>query len=506
MSLLEQSRAIKFHIQYKNPLLPLLSLGILGGLLAASAIPNLDDAWLLTATGRVMDGAVVGIDLFETNPPLIYWVMAPAVWFGRNFGSDYYTTYCLWVALLGVASSWLVFRVLEQAGESAAGARLAALGNLILFVLVSSSEYGQRDALAYELAAPFLVAEACRAMKKRTPTYLLMAVAALATVGFLIKPYLAVVPAALFLYRIVRDRSLWAAISPDSVTMLTLSLLYVAYVWIETPAYFGLVKLMILAYPAYNSTGLKLLISFLPPLALALILWLVLARSCRPPAALAIGVLTLASVAFSIGAFTQLKGWYYHMLPSYLNLCGTCILFLALQTQSAPTRWFARWLAIGIPMAFILLGVARASYFHRQAAENSDVAQIIRGGDQGPFLAITSSMGGVFPDVTEMGVAWASGSPMQWMVPATVKLSQGTPKQREEGKMLQAISSQLMVRDLEKWQPHTIAIRTGQDQALSSPFDWISFFSSNEKFATLWAGYCAEGHKGAWNVYRRCKP
>jgi hypothetical protein len=459
----------------------------------------------MIATGRVMDGAVIGRDLFETNPPLIYWLIAPAVWFNRSFGTDYYTTYCLWVALLGVWSSWLVFCVLARTGGYVSGARLAAIANLTLFVLVSSSEYGQRDALAYELAAPFLVAEACRAMGHRMPGRLLIIVAAFAAVGFLIKPYLAIAPVALFAWRMVRERSLLAIISTDATTMLALALLYVGYVAIWTPAYFALAKLMVIAYPAYNSPATKLVISFLPPFALAAVLWFVLVRSSRQASAPAVNVLLVASVGFLIGALTQLKGWYYHMLPGYLSLCGTCVLFLALQTPAASVRWVARWLSVGIPTAFILLGVARASYFRRQTVENSDIAQIIRGGGHGAFLAITSSMGGVFPGVNEMGVDWASSSPMQWMAPATVKLSQGTPQQRQEAEALRAISSRLMAEDLEKWKPQTIAIRTGPDQALSSSFDWISFFSSNKNFATLWAGYCAEGHRGVWNVYRRCE-
>jgi hypothetical protein len=286
--------------------------------------------------------------------------------------------------------------------------------------------------------------------------------------------------------------------------MLGLALLYVGYIVIWTPAYFDLARLMVIAYPAYDSSAVKLAVSFLPPFALAFVLWLVLVRLSRHAAVAAVNVLVLASVAFLVGALTQLKGWYYHMLPGYLSLCGTCVLFLALQTRGASVRWFARWLAVGIPTAFILLGVARGSYFHRDMVEDSDVAQIIRGGERGPFLAITSSMAGVFPDVNEMGVEWASGSPMQWMAPATVKLSQGTPRQRREAEALRAESSRLMVVDLEKWRPQTIAIRTGPDQALSSSFDWISFFSANKKFAALWAGYCAEGQKWVWDVYRRC--
>lgn len=490
--------------RYRSLLLPLLVAGLLGGLLAASASPNLDDAWLLIATGRVMDGAVVGRDLFETNPPLIYWLVTPVVWFSRTFGTDYYTTYCLWAAFLGVWSSWLVFRVLTRVGVSIAGVRLAAAGNLTLFVLVSSSEYGQRDALAYALAAPFLAAEACRATGHRAPSGLLIALAAFAAVGFLIKPYLAIVPVALFAWRMVRERSLWAVISADAIAMLALALLYAGYVAIWAPAYFDLAKLMVIAYPAYNSPGTKLLVSFLPPFALALILWFVLVRWSRQSTVPAIKVLLVASIAFLVGALTQLKGWYYHMLPGYLSLCGTCVLFLALQTPGASARWFARWLAVGVPTAFILLGVARASYFRRQTVEKSDLAQIIRGGDHGAFLAITSSMAGVFPVVNEMGVEWASRSPMQWMAPATVKLSQGTPQQRRDAEALRAISSHLMAEDLEKWKPQTIVVKTGPDQALSSSFDWISFFSANKKFAALWAEYCAEGHKGVWNIYRRC--
>ena len=106
--------------------------GFIGGLFAASRSPNLDNAWLLVATGRFMDGAVIGRDLVEVNPPLIYWILAPAVWLSRWLGSDYYTTYCLWVGLLAALSCFLIFKALTQIGIRAGRARLAAFAGLAL--------------------------------------------------------------------------------------------------------------------------------------------------------------------------------------------------------------------------------------------------------------------------------------------------------------------------------------------------------------------------------------
>src|ERR1700679_702097 len=112
----------------------LTAAAFIGGLLAASEVPNLDDSWLLIATGRFMDGAVIGGDLFELYTPLIYSLMTPAVWLSLESGSDYYKTYCLWVGLLAALSSFLTFKALTQIGTSKARALLAALAGLAFFV------------------------------------------------------------------------------------------------------------------------------------------------------------------------------------------------------------------------------------------------------------------------------------------------------------------------------------------------------------------------------------
>ena len=478
--------------------------GFIGGLFAASEIPNLDNAWLLVATGRFMDGAVIGRDLVEVNPPLIYWILAPAVWLSRWLGSDYYTTYCLWVGLLAALSCFLIFNALTQIGIRAGRARLAAFAGLALFVLVPGAEYGQRDPLAYELSAPFIIAEALRAMGQRTLTFIAIPIATLAAIGFLIKPYMILVPVALFAWRMIREQKILSIISPDAIIMLAVAAAYVTYVVMWTPGYFDLTKLVMAAYPAYDATVLKLLVSFVPVIFVSFVLWLTLVRMSQPTTSTAVSVFLVATLAFALGALTQLKGWYYHLVPCYLALCGACIIYLVLQTPSASARSFPRWIALTLPTVFVIIGMTRASYFQRGTVANWDIARVIKNSDRGPFLAITSSLWGVFPAVNEMGVEWASRSAAQWLVPAAVKLSQGTPQQREEAEKLRLYSSRLIVGDLEKWKPYTVAIKTGSDQAMGPSFDWIAFFSKDKEFASLWSRYCAAGRTGEWDIYRRC--
>ena len=287
----------------------LLFAGFAGSVLSATQIPNPDDAWLLIATGRFMDGAIIGRDLFELNPPLIYWLMAPSVWLSRWLRSDYYTTYCLWVGLIASLSCYLSFKAMTQAGIGVIRARVAALAGLALFFTISSSDYGQRDPLAYQLASPFLLTEALRARGQPVPRYPAARIAALAAIGFLLKPYMALVPVALFAWRVIRERTVTSIISSDSIIMLAMALAYIAYVVFYAPAYLNVACLALIAYPAYDSTCLKLLISFVPPTLTSLILWLVMVRMPQGTTAAGIKTLLLTTVAFILGALTQLKGW-----------------------------------------------------------------------------------------------------------------------------------------------------------------------------------------------------
>jgi hypothetical protein len=478
--------------------------GLAGGLLAASEIPNLDSAWLFIATGRFIDGAVIGGDLFEMNPPLIYWLMAPAVWVSRHVASDYYLTYCLWVGLLGSVSSLLTSNLLMQQGISIPRASWAALAELVLFVFVSGSDYGQRDPIAYQLTSPFLWAEALRAKGHRMSAHLIIPSAVLAATGLLIKPYMAFVPAALFGWRIIRERSLLAIVSADAIVMLLIAATYVGYVAIYTPGYLRLAQLVMLAYSAYNSTELKLMISFVPVILAAGVLWLTLVRTSSQANAAAVQIFLIATLAFACGAITQMKGWYYHLVPCYLGLSSACIVYLTLQTSETAAKSVTRWIALSLPAVFVVIGVARASYFQRGTVAGWALSKVIRSSGEGSFLAITSSMAEVFPAVTEMGVEWASRAEAQWMVPAAIELSRGTPQQRVDAERLRVEATHLIMADLEKWQPLTVVTKIVRDQALSSPIDWIGFFSRDPGFARLWADYCTAGRTGEWQVYHRC--
>jgi hypothetical protein len=249
---------------------------------------------------------------------------------------------------------------------------------------------------------------------------------------------------------------------------------------------------------------MKLLISFVPPTLASLFLWLIMVRMPQGSTAVGTHTLLVATVAFIAAALTQLKGWYYHLVPSYLALCSSCIVYLVVDQPGGPKRPLVRWVAWALPLLFVVIGIGRASYFQRTTVSDWDIAKVISSGRTETFLAITSSLWGVFPAVNEMGVQWASGSDVQWLVPAAVKLSTGTSQQREQADKLRWISSSRLVADLKRWKPDTVAVKVGPDQALSPPVDWLSFFGRDKDFADVWSKYCAEGRTGDWDVYRRC--
>ena len=56
------------------------------GLVQISLVLNADLGWLLTADEKILDGQKLGVNLFESNPPLSVYMYMPAVVLSRLSG------------------------------------------------------------------------------------------------------------------------------------------------------------------------------------------------------------------------------------------------------------------------------------------------------------------------------------------------------------------------------------------------------------------------------------
>ncbi|NNG14963.1 MAG: hypothetical protein HKM89_00695, partial [Gemmatimonadales bacterium] len=132
--------------------------------------PGADNAYLLHAAGRVLDGARLYVDIIEINPPLIVAFNFPPVLIARITGLPDLLVFRIGVGLLlGVsillsqASLRPIFR-----GEHRGRRALTLLLAFVLFILPAET-FGEREHLMLALVLPYLFLVVARRMGRPAP-------------------------------------------------------------------------------------------------------------------------------------------------------------------------------------------------------------------------------------------------------------------------------------------------------------------------------------------------
>ena len=221
-----------------------------------------DQTWLLFAARRLLDGARLGSDLIETNPPLIIWMSEIPVAIGRALDIRLPTALqgCL-VVLVVFSVTWSA--VLLQRG--AAGDRRFAcwFALLMLFATVVHPwlEYGQREHIMLLLVVPYLVMASRRIDGEAPPTGEALAAGLCAWIGFLLKPHHLLVVLAVEALVLVRGRDFRSLYRPEIAAMVATALGYVIAVWHWAPTVLTVAPLMLNTYSDFHRAELSELIS-----------------------------------------------------------------------------------------------------------------------------------------------------------------------------------------------------------------------------------------------------
>ncbi|WP_136163284.1 hypothetical protein [Sphingomonas flavalba] len=174
-----------------------------------SGVPNHDVAWILTSAGRLLDGGRFGRDIVDVNPPLAWWVLAVPVAIADSGGWPRYPIFVACVAALTLASVRLTEVTLRHGGGGEAGRRVV-LAAAAALLFVPGYDYGQREHLLLIAALPYCMAAAVASRARPIPPGLSLVIGLLAAIGFCLKPYFLIIPAALALWVLLRTGKLSA--------------------------------------------------------------------------------------------------------------------------------------------------------------------------------------------------------------------------------------------------------------------------------------------------------
>ena len=476
---------------------------------SAIAIPGLflqfttylhrDMAWILYSTKRLMEGAIFGRDVIDSNPPLAWYLSYPVVFLsevtGWHLANVFRSTVIAGTLLVLLWVASLVNRTpnIDRTPWSING---LLIGAIYVFFITSGLDMGQREYLALLLSLPYMAMAATRLDGFKPTQSEAILVGIIAGIGIAIKPYFLAVPFAIELVVWLIARRLpyfWRfEVIGGLITLITYGLTVLVF----APAYiFEIVPLIQKSYWAYERTSYLSLFRSGNGSFMALVLALFLCRhlSVTPLSY----ILIAAGFGFSLSYFVQKKGFYYHEFPiRALAIIALTILVVEGVQRSKIVGWKA--LRSSALLALFTLTFLWAVDIQRmkqqydgkkrswvseknRGLQDKLITALNRYGPEKTFLAISSNMFPGSPTLIYVRPQWAGIDIFRRYSPAISRL-------RAQGATATTNHS---LAQLERAERHRIMIEMERKPVvvLIQDLEILEFYLEDPKFQKIWLNY-----------------
>lgn len=466
-----------------------------------------DQAWIIHGTEVLLNGGRLYREVFEVNPPLIFYLTAPPVWVAHLLGVFDVNVFIIYVFILIAICLTLLQAVLRGDGSLSPKLREPFLLSVAVVLAIFPAErFGQREHLMLILSLPYLLLVGTRSRHFPVGTPLALLIGAVAAFGFALKPHFLLVPAAAECYLAVRSGGLRRCIRPETLALAGIVLLYAASILYFTPDY--LTVIVPFALEVYGlGYGSPLLVVLARPELILLpvaVLFHLHSRSRQYFPQMG-DILTISSGCFFVIYVMQMKGWEYHIYPLdatlFLLLTSTFLQSDALE----PLSWrypYLSTIAIGLSICILTTAGSVRLYNYVFKSYNEfmrEMAPFVLSIPSGSSIYVFSA--GVFngfPFVNYYGLGWPSRFDTFWLLPGLVTEPRPSPR-------IEKFLRDAVVADLTKQPPALIFVDVGPRRYRfeTLDFDYIRYFSADPRFVAIWSHYDEVASVGEFRVYRR---
>lgn len=283
-----------------------------------------DPALHLQAAHLITQGKVPYVDMFDVNPPLIWYLDAIPAFMGTLLGLPITQTFSLFLtSLIGYASALSLYLMLKTKSHRELVFVIPFILGLIGFNYFLRFDFGQREDIFVLLYMPFFLLRWLRWNGEEPNSKILAVVIGLiGGVGICLKPYFLIPCGLVELYWLIERREPRKLFSIEVLSAIAIGVLYLAH-FLFVPAqmrdnYFGyLLPAFVLGYHFWDTS---LAAMYSPPDKRNVFFLMVVASSLaialRRKSSLFLP-LVVFTVASNIPYLMQFKGWAYHNQPVY---------------------------------------------------------------------------------------------------------------------------------------------------------------------------------------------
>ncbi|WP_247301336.1 MULTISPECIES: hypothetical protein [unclassified Bradyrhizobium] len=430
---------------------------------------NADLGWLLTANEKILDGRKLGIDLFESNPPLSVYMYMPAVMLARVTGvaPEFVVT------VLVIAEIAAALLMMDRAAAAARlGARernISAWSFALLLAILPGAIFGQREHIAVIALTPFVAVTALR-WRGLDPGWVAIVAGAGAGLAMSIKPFFALVAGLPIILGALRQRSFRSLFTSEACTAAAVVIGYAAVVIAVFPAYVSIYAPMVAeAYLPIRREFGRLLAIPIAVIGASIGFLHLLGRQTLKMQSEAIPWLA-AAVGGAAGFLLQGKGWPY-------TAFALCLFAIAAPLLQACARAVRAPIVTGGLATVVAIGLYLSSPAPGFPPLKERVEALVK---QPRLLTITDHIRLGHPLVRQIGGTWVGSSCAQLLAAGAIlreNNSQPTPEERARLDSIINFERRHLLADLRNGRPNVILVDT---YLLSTfEFDWLAWANSD---------------------------
>lgn len=477
-----------------------------------------DAGWFMSVARRLLGGERLYRDIIEVNPPLVVYLVMPAVVLADLTGmSDAVSLKLLVLAVASCSILWFMRLVGPGRARSATVGWVVLLGFATL--IVPAADFGQREHLLLLLTLPFLAVKWRRLSDLAIPAAEAYTAGGVAAVGFALKPHFLLIWLGLEALDWTKAAEPWKLrLRPESVSAAGVFTLYPLYVVAAHPAYLSLMAELTPLYYASSGVGFRLLFTvyFGLPLLIVLLAWFV-SRGAVRNHHLSVVFLTYACAGLLV-AFSQGKGWRYHSLPM---IVATVVAWgiLVRDVGGSKLTEVRRPRALRTMLGAVLLVLAVYPFYHafvralsvadEQRSETLRRARRLAIFGPEKILVFGDKNFDTYPLVNHLGARSVSPHPSLWWLTATYGSREPALDEKGSGGSsdVERRLSRLLVDSFVRDTPDLVLVDTAAgSEAGSTAFPYVEYFSQDSAFAEAWKNYSRAGAVGDFAIWRHGVP